>query len=69
LKIGGFVAETQLLNDFEVGGTPIWGVAQTVRGTQVERREMAAGQMIAEIGGGQPNLVGLDSHFCLWLTF
>jgi len=69
LKIGGFVAETQLLNDFEVGGTPIWGGAQTVGDTQVERSEVAAGQMIAKIGGGQPNLVGLDSHICLWLTF
>ena len=69
LKIGGFVAETQLLNDFEVGGTPIWGGAQTVGDTQVERSEVAAGQMIAKIGGGQPNLVGLDSHIYLWLTF
>jgi hypothetical protein len=53
------VAETQLLNDFEVGGAPIWGGAQAVGDTQVERREVAAGQMIAKIGGSQPNEIGL----------
>jgi hypothetical protein len=59
LKIGRFVAETQLLNDFEVGGTPVWGGAQTVRDSQVEGSEVAAGQVIAEVGGGQPNEIGL----------
>jgi len=30
-----------------------------VRDSQVERSEVAAGQVIAEVGGGQPNEIGL----------
>jgi hypothetical protein len=59
LEIGGFMAETQLLNDFEIGGTPIWGGAQAVGDAQIEGSEVAAGQVIAEVGGGQPNEIGL----------
>ena len=52
LEVGGFVAEPQLLNDFEVGRAPVWRRAQALRGAQVERSEVAAGQVIAEVGGG-----------------
>jgi hypothetical protein len=59
LEVGRFMTESQFLDDLEIGRSPIRGATQTVRDTEIEGSEMAAGEMIAEVGGGQPYLVGL----------
>jgi len=56
LEIFGFVAEAELLNDLHVGRFPFWDVALTASGGDFELGEVAAREVIADVGGGQADI-------------
>ena len=62
LEIFGFVAEAELLNDLHVGRFPFWDVALTASGGEFEFGEVAAGEVIAHVGGGEPDFAVYDAH-------
>ena len=56
------MAQAQLPNDGEMGRAPGWSGEFATRDAEIENREMAAGQMVAEVGGGEAKAGGLNFH-------
>ena len=61
-EVGGLMPQAQLLNDGEVGRAPGRSGKFVTRDAQIEDREMGAGQVVAEVGGGEAQSCGLSFH-------
>jgi hypothetical protein len=55
LEVFGFVAEAELLNDLHVGRFPFWDIALPASGGEFEFGEVAASEVIAQIGCREPD--------------
>lgn len=60
--ISGFVAEAHLLDDNQVRCVWRRSLALTARDAEIQRSEMVAREMIAQIGGGETETQGSEDH-------